>query len=138
MELELIAGGPVLSRSLRYAAYRQYTLFIHGRLGKHVRCRIPSCVVASIRRAYPNPAGERTLEADVCYAKVKYVKGYNASAGNSGNYCISRHVRSESISGYFRSVPLNSCFLILSLLSTGMPYHGFSEASEEPTQWPED
>eukprot|EP00117_Sycon_ciliatum_P000100 scpid100101/ scgid6300/ len=43
------------NRSLRYAAYRQYTLFVHGKLGRHVRCRIPSCAVSAIRRTYPNP-----------------------------------------------------------------------------------
>ncbi|XP_065191770.1 P2X purinoceptor 7-like [Sycon ciliatum] len=46
------------NRSLRYAAYRQYTLFIHGKLGRHVRCRIPSCAVNVIRAKYPNPEGE--------------------------------------------------------------------------------
>ncbi|XP_065195099.1 P2X purinoceptor 7-like [Sycon ciliatum] len=45
------------NRSLRYAAYRQYTLYVHGKLGKHVRCRIPACVVNTIRQRYPNPAG---------------------------------------------------------------------------------
>ena len=32
------------------------THYVHGKLGKHVRCRLPACVVNTIRQRYPNPA----------------------------------------------------------------------------------
>jgi hypothetical protein len=41
-----------LSRTLRLAAYRQFTWWIHSKLGRKVRRVIPACVVATIRAAF--------------------------------------------------------------------------------------
>lgn len=40
--------------NLRYAAYRQYTLWRWAKLGKHRREVIPSCVVNLIRTTFPD------------------------------------------------------------------------------------
>ena len=44
-------------RTLRLAAYRQFTLWAHGKLGRRVRRIIPSCVVHRIRSTYPEHSG---------------------------------------------------------------------------------
>ena len=45
------------TRSFRKAAYRQYTLDVHGYLGKGKRRVAPSCVVWCIRHHYPSTTG---------------------------------------------------------------------------------
>ena len=45
------------TQSYRKAAYRQYTLWKYGKLGRGNRKILPSCVVTTIRQAYPAPNG---------------------------------------------------------------------------------
>ena len=45
------------TQSYRKAAYRQYTLWKYGKLGRWNQKILPSCVVTTIRQAYPAPDG---------------------------------------------------------------------------------
>ena len=45
------------TQSYRKAAYRQYTLWKYEKLGRGNRKILPSCVVTTIRQAYPAPDG---------------------------------------------------------------------------------
>ncbi|XP_065060247.1 P2X purinoceptor 7-like [Rhopilema esculentum] len=42
------------NRTLRFAAYKQYTWWVHNRLGKGVRKVIPSCAIWAIRNSFPS------------------------------------------------------------------------------------
>ncbi|PIK38595.1 hypothetical protein BSL78_24567 [Apostichopus japonicus] len=44
-------------KTYRYAAYRSFTAWIHGALGKRQRRVIPACAVSAIRSAYPAEDG---------------------------------------------------------------------------------
>ncbi|KAL9976758.1 hypothetical protein ACROYT_G014087 [Oculina patagonica] len=50
----------VPNRSFRYAAYRQFTWWVHGHLGKKIRRVIPSCAVNKIRQTFPADDGVYT------------------------------------------------------------------------------
>ena len=47
-------------RNYRYASYKQFTWWIHSKLGKGVWKVIPSCVVWSFRKNYPSENGVYT------------------------------------------------------------------------------
>ena len=46
-----------IERSYRKAAYRQYTLWKYGKLGRGNRRILPSCVATMTRHTYPAPDG---------------------------------------------------------------------------------
>ena len=45
-------------RLYRLAAYRQFTYWVHNKLGRHVRQVIPSCAVNKIRETFPDATGQ--------------------------------------------------------------------------------
>lgn len=47
-------------RAYRYAAYRQFCWFAHGKLGKKIRRVLPSCVISKVREEYPSKSGRYT------------------------------------------------------------------------------
>jgi hypothetical protein len=50
----------VPQRTLPLAAYRQFTWWIHTRLGRSVRRVIPACAASRIRHEYPEELGQYT------------------------------------------------------------------------------
>ena len=49
---------PVPNQISRLAAYRQFTWWIHTRLGHSIRRVIPACAVYQIRQGYPEELGQ--------------------------------------------------------------------------------
>ncbi len=47
-------------RKYRYTAYRNLVLWAWGRVGKHNRIPLPSCVLSAIRERYPSADGQYT------------------------------------------------------------------------------
>lgn len=45
------------NRVYRYAAYRSFTAYVHGRLGQGIRKIIPACAVTAIRQTWPSENG---------------------------------------------------------------------------------
>ena len=46
------------NRAFRFMAYRQYTLWIHGCLGRRSTRVVPACCTISIRTRFPDPEGK--------------------------------------------------------------------------------
>ena len=46
-----------INKSFRHAAYRQFILWVYGRLHREDRRVVPSCCVKAIRQKYPDPSG---------------------------------------------------------------------------------
>ena len=44
----------IFSDNYRFSAYKQYTCWILGHLGKNVRVPLPSCAIDKIHHAYPS------------------------------------------------------------------------------------
>ncbi|CAB4042516.1 Hypothetical predicted protein, partial [Paramuricea clavata] len=57
MEDMLAMENPRNNENFRHAAYRQFVLWQHGRLGQGNRRVVPSCCVKAIRNRYPSPNG---------------------------------------------------------------------------------
>ena len=49
---------PNENRAFRFQAYRQFTLWAHGKLGRRAAKIIPACCTVAIRKKYPDPEGE--------------------------------------------------------------------------------
>ena len=59
-------------RAYRLNAYRNFTCWVHGKLGKGNRKIIPSCVVTCIRKEFPDPNGNYTGFLDGTEEQAEY------------------------------------------------------------------
>lgn len=58
------------NRQYRFIAYKMFTLWAHGKLGKKNRTPVPSCAVRRIRQEFPDGEYTGFLYADDVYAEV--------------------------------------------------------------------
>ncbi|KAH3715588.1 hypothetical protein DPMN_058300 [Dreissena polymorpha] len=49
-----------VNKSFRHAAYRQFTILMHGKLTAGDRRTVPACCVKLIREKFPSPSGQFT------------------------------------------------------------------------------
>ena len=56
----LVVNNVRNNENFHHAAYRQYVLWQHGRLGRGNRTVVPSCCVIAICARYPSPNGMYT------------------------------------------------------------------------------
>ena len=47
----------VSTKNYRYISYRHFTWWVHNKLKKHVRRRLPACALRVIRERFPAPDG---------------------------------------------------------------------------------
>ena len=73
-----------LFRLYRFAGYKQFSWWIHNRLGKGVRKVIPSCALSSILRKYPS--------ADGSYIPFKERRDDETSQLYEDNWCTLREL----------------------------------------------
>ena len=60
--------GSRKAKSLRHAAYRNFTLWRHGRLGVGIRRVIPRCCIWRIREMYPSASGLSAITLyEICF-----------------------------------------------------------------------
>lgn len=66
----------VFCRRYRLLAYRNFTSWVHGRLGSGIRKIIPSCIVSAIRRKFPEETGIYTGFIEGDETEVEYDAGW--------------------------------------------------------------
>ncbi len=77
----------LLYRTYRFAGYRQFVMWIFGKLGKGNRQQVPACAVHRLRTLYPEPSGVYTGFTDAL-ARLQVNKHRHNKAENNF-YCTS-------------------------------------------------